>query len=468
VLRGELAGVLEEMIGGRIELLALMDAMDNARKDLRAEHGRILQEKEILEEVLEAAKRDVESSRKQLANVESVLLEAEQDKARMMVRLEEVASQPPSPQRSLEAARVVREEMEQELEATRHALQRAEGEVARARADAEERGRAEADRKGEADVARAESMEWQRKHAALGQLLSQQVEEAAAQRAQAQDRLRDQLQEVEREQEATQKAVEEAKASLAKREYVLSLECVLLKKAVEEAEVELAKMRADAEETCKKWEAYQGAERRCSELEASNEKLQGELRRISSQLEDKVREMAGLTQAMAISEQGTLPEMHRETKRAADEARQLENERLREEAEAQRLELQKLNVVRDQNCTLSDNLAALSHELKAERQSNRTKAAETAEAMQALEAQKAALKQQVSVLKDDLLVLRAVEQTRGVQGVRQTNNQIMQTDELPPAHPAWNGALEAAALPDPVQVTMMLGISALFFPLNFQ
>ena len=468
MLRGELAGVLEEMIGGRTELLAVIHAMDNARKGLEAEHGRILQEKEILEEVVEAAKRDVESSRKQLANVESVLLEAEQDKARMMVRLEEVASQPPSPQRSLEAARVVREEMEQELEATRHALQRAEGEVARARADAEERGRAEADRKGEADVARAESMEWQRKHAALGQLLSQQAEEAAAQRAQAQDRSRDRLQEVGQEQE--QKAVEEAKASLAKREYVLSLECVLLKKAVEEAEVELAKMRADAEETCKKWEAYQGAERRCSELEALNEMLQGELWRISSQLEDKVREMAGLTQAMASLEQGKLPEleMDRERKRAADEARQLENVRLREEAEAQRLELQQLNVVRDQNCTLSDNLAALSHELKAERQSNRTKAAETAEAMQALEAQKAALKQQVSVLKDDLLVLRAVEQTRGVQGVRQTNNQIMQTDELPPAHPAWNGALEAAALPDPVQVTMILGISALFFPLNFQ
>ena len=293
MLRGELAGVLGEMIGARTELLAVMHAMDNARKGLQAERGRILQEKEILEEVVDAAKRDVESSRKQLAHVESVLLEAEQDKARMMARLEEVTSHPPSPQRSLEEARVVREEMEQELEATRHALQRAEVEVARARADAEERVRAEADRQGE---------------------------------------------------------------------------------------------------------AYQEAERRCSELEASNEKLQGELRKISSELEDKVREMAGLTQGMASLEQGKLPELEtdRERERAADEARQLENVRLREEAGAQRLELQQLNVVRDRNRTLSDNLAALSHELKVERDSNRTKAAETAEAMQALEAQKAALKLQVS------------------------------------------------------------------------
>jgi hypothetical protein len=108
--------------------------------------------------------------------------------------------------------------------------------------------------------------------------------------------------------------------------------------------------------------------------------------------------MAGLTQGMASLEQGKLPELEtdRERERAADEARQLENVRLREEAGAQRLELQQLNVVRDRNRTLSDNLAALSHELKVERDSNRTKAAETAEAMQALEAQKAALKLQVS------------------------------------------------------------------------
>ena len=155
MLRGELAGVLEEMIGGRTELLALMDAMDNARKGLQAEHGRILQEKEILEGLVEAAKRNVDSSRLQLANVESDLLEAEQDKARLMVRLEEMANLTPSPQKSLEAVRVVRDEMEQELEATRHALQLAEGEATRARAEAEERGRAEADRKGEADIARA-------------------------------------------------------------------------------------------------------------------------------------------------------------------------------------------------------------------------------------------------------------------------------------------------------------------------
>jgi len=93
-------------------------------------------------------------SREELAKVKSALLEAEQDKARLKARLEEMASQPQSPQRSQEAARLVREELEQELEAARHALQLAEEEVARARGDAKERGRAEADRKREADVAR--------------------------------------------------------------------------------------------------------------------------------------------------------------------------------------------------------------------------------------------------------------------------------------------------------------------------
>jgi DNA repair exonuclease SbcCD ATPase subunit len=87
-------------------------------------------------------------------------------------------------------------------------------------------------------------MEWQRKHAALGLHFSQQAEEFAAQRAQAQDGSTDRLKEVQQELQATRKAVQEAEASA-------------------------AKMRADAEESCNKWEqAYGEAERRCSELEA--------------------------------------------------------------------------------------------------------------------------------------------------------------------------------------------------------
>ena len=71
-------------------------------------------------------------------------------------------------------------------------------------------------------------------------------------------------------------------------------------------------------------------------------------------------------------------------------------------------------------------------------------------------------------------MLRAVEKTRGVQGVQgvaQTNNQSMQTDELPPAYPAGNGALETAALPDPVQVLsrsfFLVTFRALFFLVTF-
>ena len=134
----------------------------------------------------------------------------------------------------------------------------------------------------------------------------------------------------------------------------------------------------------------------------------------------------------------------------------LETVRLQEEVDALRLELQQLDVVRNHNCTLSDNLAALSHELKTDRDSSRSKAEETGEAMQVLAAQNAALDQQISGLKDDLQVLRAVKKTRGV---TQTNNQSIQTDELPPSHPVENGAREAAALPDPVQLTMTLDIA---------
>ena len=49
----------------------------------------------------------------------------------------------------------------------------------------------------------------------------------------------------------------------------LEQELQAAKKAVEEAEASAAKMRADAEESCNKWEQAHGeAERRCSELEA--------------------------------------------------------------------------------------------------------------------------------------------------------------------------------------------------------
>ena len=165
----------------------------------------------------------------------------------------------------------------------------------------------------------------------------------------------------------------------------------------------------------------------------------------------------------------------------------LENVRLREEAEVLRQELQQLHAVQDLNRTLSENLSALSDEYKTERDANRTTAAATAQAMEKLkqdkaaltaqitdvaqqvkivndiyreskedlEAQKATLDKQVAGLKDDLQVLRAVKKTRGV---AQTTSQSVQTDELPPAHPVETGPREVAALPEPVQLTMTLGM----------
>ena len=292
----ELAGVVEDMQGGLTESFTVMRALDSAGKDLHEEHGRVLQEKGVLERDLEAAKRDVEaakrdveSSQAEVAKVKSALQDVEQDRARLMARLEEMASQPQSPQRGLEAEQVVREEMQQTLETTRQALRRAEEEVAMVRADAAERERAEADSKADADMARAESEEWQRKHAALGLLLSQQAEEVAVQHEQAREEVAlakqgqseatDRLGEVEQELEATKRTVEEAEASA-------------------------AKVRADAEASCNKWEqAYAEAQRRCGELEASNEKVQGELRSLSCQQEDQVRQIAGLTESLASMEE---------------------------------------------------------------------------------------------------------------------------------------------------------------------
>ena len=104
----------------------------------------------------------------------------------------------------------------------------------------------------------------------------------APQRTQAQDGSTDRLEAMEQELQAAKKAVDEVEASA-------------------------AKLRADAEERCKKWEQeYRETESRCSELEASKEKLQGDLRSISSELEEKVIEVAGLTEAMASAEKEKL------------------------------------------------------------------------------------------------------------------------------------------------------------------
>jgi hypothetical protein len=202
-----------------------------------------------------------------------------------------------------------------------------------------------------------------------------------------------------------------------------------------------------------------------------NKKIAGEVRDLNTRLKESQEEERRVKEESSLLEE-TAKQLKREVstltsinndlsagkkKEAEDElSMSLETLCLKEEVHAIRLELQQLNVVRGHNRTLSDNLAALSHELKTERDSNRSQAEETVEAMQVLAAQNAALDQQVSSLKDDLQVLRAVKKTRGVM---QTNNQSIQTDELPPSHPAENRSREAAALPDPVQLTMTLGMS---------
>jgi len=108
----------------------------------------------------------------------------------------------------------------------------------------------------QANELRAEMEGWQGKHTALELLLSQRGEELTQKQAEInelanasipvadQDTSTDRLEEVQQELQATRKAVQEAEASA-------------------------AKMRADAEESCNKWEQAHGeAERRCSELEA--------------------------------------------------------------------------------------------------------------------------------------------------------------------------------------------------------
>jgi hypothetical protein len=202
-----------------------------------------------------------------------------------------------------------------------------------------------------------------------------------------------------------------------------------------------------------------------------NKKMAGEVRDLNTRLKEsqeeerRVKEQSSVLEEMVRQlqrEVSTLTSINNDLsagkkKDAQDErSLSLETVRLQEEADALRLELQQLDVVRDHNRTLAHNLAALSQELKTERDSSRSKAEETVEAMQVLAAQNAALDQQISGLKDDLQVLRAVKKTRGV---TQTNNQSIQTDEQPPSYPAENGAREAAALPDPVQLTMTLDMS---------
>jgi len=120
-----------------METVGYLQTFESAGRGLEQELAAVIQEKDTLEKVVHETRRDMEHGREALAQAENALASAEQDRERLMVRLEEVVSQPPSPQQSKVAERAVREETERELQATKEALGQAEAATAKVRADAE-------------------------------------------------------------------------------------------------------------------------------------------------------------------------------------------------------------------------------------------------------------------------------------------------------------------------------------------
>jgi len=138
-----------------LELEELMRQQEKYAADSRQDLARQLEDARSsgikLRNGMEDAHKSIESDRAALAEAERALCAAEEDKARLLAKLEEMAKEAASPGAGKEAEQAVREEMARELQAAREALARAEEAASSADAAAEAAKRAAAE-KHEADV----------------------------------------------------------------------------------------------------------------------------------------------------------------------------------------------------------------------------------------------------------------------------------------------------------------------------